>query len=206
MQVKEPVKTHPLQTFAELGAAPVKKVEALRTGGMDKITGAMFAQEAIALCMDHANKWTTLALKLFAMNTEQRTAGIAEWRLWKKNKTEAFNAGTEPAPRMDEKVFKRIMATATTRLGHLSTIAKAIDAGMGQEQVEAHYNCGLETLSIDTIYQLALTYSKSKAGRKADSFLVALGKFLEAKAKTGIAEDDVDTYNKVIQFVNTLAE
>ena len=198
------VKDHPLQNIAQSGAMPMQKTEALRTGNPDKTSGMMWAQQAIALCIGQASPWTKLALELFGLNIEQRKAALDAWRKWKSEKTKAFKDGTEPAPRLDEKTFKRIMATATVRLSHMSTIAKAIDAGMDVEAVEHHYKAKVETLSIDTLYQLAQTYSKAKAGRPVDTFLVKLGKFLEAAAKGGIADEDVDNYNKVVRLVNKL--
>ena len=197
-------KQHPLDNIAQSGAQPMKKVEALRTGNMDAITGMAWAQQAIALCMGQASPWTKLALDLFTMNTEQREAALKAWRTWKADKTKAFNNGEEQTPKMDEKTFKRIMGTATTRLSHISTICKALDSGMDRTTLESHYKVkSVEELSIDSIYQVAQTFSKAKAGRTPDTFLVKMNKFLEAAGKT-VAEGDVDTYNKVVKFVNEL--
>lgn len=202
-----PTKTHPLQAIAESGAQPMTKVLALRTGGMDGLTGMMFAQQAIALCMEHGTAWSKLAHKLFPMNTQEREAAIKTWRQWRIDKAKARKEGTEPSPKMDDKTFTRIMNTAATRISHMSTIAKAIDAGMGIGELAQHYSINVEDvpgLSIDTIYQLALTYRKSAAGRTADPFLVKLGKFLE-KAKQNLPESDLDHYNKVVEFYNNLS-
>lgn len=198
---------HALQNIAESGAQPMSKVEKLRGGAAPIIGAALWAQTAIALCMEQASKWTTLAHQLFPMTTEEREAAIKAWKDWKTAKTKAFASGDEQHPKMDEKAFKRIMATATVRLSHMSTIAKALDSGMDAGTLAAWYKCEIEEvpyMSIDMIYEVAKTFSKSKAGRKPDSFEVKLGKFLEAAAKT-LADEDVDYYNKVVKAINNLS-
>jgi hypothetical protein len=208
MKVATPAKTHPMANIAGSGAAPMAKAVALRTGNTDNISGMVWAQTAIALCMTQASAWTTLAHELFTMNIEQREAAIKAWRQWKSDKTKAFKSGEQQTPRMDEKDFKRIMGTATVRLSHMTKIAAAITAGMDVEAVAHHYRIkdgAVAGLSVDSLYAVALLFVKSEAGRTPDSFLVKLGKFLEARAETGIAESDLATYNKVVEFVNTLA-
>ncbi len=207
MQVATPSKQHPMANIAESGAAPMAKVVALRTGNPDATSGMVWAQTAIALCMGQASAWTKLAHDLFTMNIEQREAAIKAWRQWKSDKTKAFKSGEEQTPKMDEKAFKRIMGTATVRLSHMTKIAAAITAGMDIEAVAHHYHIKVDHvpgLSVDSIYAVALMFAGSKAGRTPDSFLVKLGKFLEATAKAGVADADLPTYNKVVEFVNGL--
>lgn len=183
MQVQTLTKPHPLQNIAENGAQPMQKTLKLRAGDPDKTSGMMWAQQAIALCMGQASAWTKLALELFTMNTEQREAALKTWKAWKTEKTKAFKAGEEMTPKMDEKTFKRIMATATVRLSHLSTITKALDAGMTEETLMEHYELekreDIGNLSIDSIYQVAKPFVGSKAGRPPKSFREKLIKLIE---------------------------
>lgn len=199
-------KTHPLQNIAEMGAKPMPKLEALRAANPG-MSGMAWAQTAIALCLSTASQWTVLAHQLFGMTIEDREAAIKAWRDWKAAKTKAHTSGEETSPAMDDKTFKRIMGTASVRLSHMATIAKAITAGMDYEALRVHYNLGTaddaKGLSIDSVYEIAKGYVAAKAGRKADSFMVKLGKFLEASAK-GLDENDAATYNKVVEFVNSL--
>lgn len=198
--------THPLQSIAEMGAKPMPKLVALRSNNPGT-QGMVWAQTAIALCLSTASQWTVLAHQLFGMTIEDREAAIKAWRDWRTAKIKAHESGEEQHPPMDAKTFKRIMGTAATRLSHMSGIAKAITAGMDYEALRVHYNMptadDAKTLSIDEMYDIAKQYSKSTAGRTADSFMVKLGKFLEASAKT-LDEKDANTYNKVVEFVNSL--
>lgn len=199
-------KLHPMAAIAESGAQQMSKVTALRAANPG-INGMAWAQNAIALCMTTASQWTVLAHQLFGMTIEDREAALKAWRDWKTAKTKAFKSGEETSPSMDEKTFKRIMGTATVRLSHMSTIAKAITAGMDYEALRVHYNLATADdangLSIDAVYEIAKGYVVAKAGRKADSFIMKLGKFLEASGKT-IDDSDVIIYNKVVEFINSL--
>jgi len=185
MQVQTVTKPHPLAHIAEAGAAPMARTLKLRTGNPDKTSGMMWAQQAIALCVSQATPWTKLALELFPMNTEQRESALNTWKAWKAAKTKAFKAGEELSPQMDEKTFKRIMATATVRMSHLSTICKAMDAGMDEDTLIEHYELqGLRVsavadLSIDSIYQVAKQFTGSKAGRPQKTFREKLIKLIE---------------------------
>ena len=196
---------HALANIAESGAQPMQKTVALRGGDYEKIQGSTWAQQAVALCISTAGQWNKLAQDLFGMTTQQREGAIKAWRDWKSAKIKARKNGEEQHPAMDEKTFKRIMATATVRLSHMSTIAKAIDAGMDYETLRVWYKLDATelaaNLSIDAIYDVAKTFGQAKAGRKADTFVVKLGKFLEAAGKT-LADDDLENYNKVVEFVN----
>lgn len=199
-------KIHPLQSIAESGAKPMQKVEKLRTGNSEAITAGIWAQQAIALCIGQASAWSGLVQDLFGMNTEQREAAIKTWRAWRTEKTKAFNAGEETTPAMDEKTFKRIMSTAAVRISHMSTIAKALDSGMDVGTLATHYKVGVDevkNMSIDTVYNLAKSFTGSKTGRKADPFLESLRKFLEKK-EDGLEASDIDAYNAVVKFVNEL--
>lgn len=200
-------KQHPLASIAQSGAQPMKKVAALRTGNPDKTTGMVWAQTAIALCIGQASEWTNLAHGLFAMNIEQRDGALAAWKAWKSEKTKAFKSGEEQSPKMDEKDFKRIMATATVRLSHMSTIAKAITAGMDVEALAHHYKIqpqDVSGLSIDSLYNVAKLYSGSKAGRPAQAFLEKLSNWM---VKNGPDSDspEIGDYNTIMELVNKLA-
>lgn len=199
-------KLHPMAAIAESGAQQMSRVVALRAANPG-INGMAWAQTAIALCMTTASQWNVLVHQLFGMTIEDREAALKAWREWKTAKTKAFKSGEETSPRMDEKAFNRIMGTATTRLSQMSTIAKAITAGMDYEALRVHYNLRTAEeamgLSIDSVYEIAKGYVSAKAGRKADSFMVKLGKFLEASGKT-LDDADVATYNKVVEFINSL--
>lgn len=209
MNVKQPAREHPLQKFATEGAQQLIKVEQLRAAAPGR-NGAFWAQQAIALCMQQATAWTQLAHELFPMTTEEREAAIKAWRDWKTAKVKARKSGEEQSPKMDDKMFNRIMATATQRLTNMSTIAKALDSGMTTGGIAQFYAINVEDvgdLSIDALYQVALTFSKSVAGRKPDAFLVKLGKFLEKNKPTAESpEQDIADYNKVVSFLNSLTD
>ena len=208
MQVATPNKTHPLQNIAESGAQPMTKVVALRTGNPDKTSGMMWAQTAIALCMGQQSPWSKLAFELFSLNIEQREAAIKAWRSWKSEKTKAFKNGEEQTPRMDAKTFGKVLNTATTRLSHMTKISEAITSGMDIEAVAHHFHIkeqDVAGLSVDMLYEVAQKFAGTKAGRKPDAFLVKLGKFLEAASKAGIPDSDLDHYNKVVEYVNSLS-
>lgn len=196
---------HALQVIAESGAKQIPKVEKLRTHNMDKSQGWTWAQGCIALCMTQASDWTNKAHQLFAMNIEEREAAIKAWRDWKSAETKAYKA--EVHTEAEIKNFKSVMGTMTVRLSHLSTIAKALTAGMDYETLAQQYKKEASAITIDEMYAVAKTYTTSAAGRKPDTFMVKLGKFLEAQAKA-ITPDtpasEVDQYNAVVKFYNGL--
>jgi hypothetical protein len=104
---------------------------------------------------------------------------------------------------MDEKQFKRIMATATVRLSHMSTISKAMDAGMTPAVIANHYGiteANITGLSIDSLYQLAKTYSQSKAGRKEKTFKEALVALCE-KFEESVADEEANLLAKIVALL-----
>lgn len=207
MNVKEHNKVHPMQQFAELGATPVPKVMELRSAAPGR-NGAFWAQQAIALCMGQATQWTQLAHELWNFTTEEREAAIKAWRDWKTAKIKARKSGEEQSPKMDDKAFNRIMATATQRISNMSTIAKALDSGMTKGATAQYFSINIEdvpALGIDSLLEVARTFSKSTVGRKPDAFMVKLGKFME-QAKKNLTDADMDDYNKVVEFLNSLAD
>lgn len=182
-----------------------KKETALRTGALhqDKITGQMWAQKAIALCMSTASKWTALCHELMGMPLEQRDGALNAWKSWKSAKIKARAAGEEQSPAMSDKEFKRIMATATVRLSHLSTISRALAAGMTTESIANHYKVhptDVAALSIDSIYQVAKMFSQSKAGRKEKTFTEALASLVE-KFQESVADSDAELMAKVVALL-----
>lgn len=206
------VKTPPVQgstaAVCEAGATPVPRVHALRVGNDDKLSGQIWAEKAIALCRTQAVSWAELMRELLGLNIEQRAAALDAWKAWKGRVTKEFNSpdrGGHPA--LDEKAFKKMLNSATTRLSQLRTIARAWDAGMTWEHVGKSMNCPASeaeaNAGIDAVYPVAQQFVGKKAASSRVGFKEALAKWLEKQAST-LEEEETTAYNAVVTLVNSL--
>lgn len=198
-----PMAANTLADPSNVAGGQVKKTEALLGGNAhsERTHAWHWAQSAIALCIGQAMDWSKLAHELFSFTTEQREAAIATWREWKTAKIKARQSQLEAHPSMEDTAFKRVMGTATTRLSHMSTIAKALDAGMDASTLATHYRievADVKGLSIDSIYVVAKTFTKAKAGRTVEDLRSALTKWLDKRESDGkIAPSDDDMLKAV---------
>ena len=212
---------HALQNIAQTGATPAgsdKAQEQERAKRIatrdDKMAGNMLANEAIALAMQQANDWRNLFFRPFDLTLEGRTYFLDAVKNWRKEQAAANVTGTGA----DAKVIKRRMAAALTRISELTTVANAINAGASMAGyvdyiIRTHPECkgcteedARKLVGIAVLVEYARTFSEAKAGRKADTWLVKMGKFLERNKP---AEDDKvgnDQFAKFVALYNELTE
>jgi len=170
----------------------------------DRDAGFMFAQRAIALMQGEAPTWTKLANELFGLTHEAREAAMNSIKSWKAS---TLKAAAEAHDDKDKKVLKRILGSATTRISQLSTIAGAINKGLTYAELAKEWRISEEAAaqqSIELLYDYAKThYSESTKGRKADTFTVKLGKWLEQNKNMELTDRETELYGKLLEIYNS---
>ena len=166
----------------------------------DRTIAASLVNEAIATVLTGYKVWTQYSLRLMGMTIEGRAYFIEMLDSWRKAQTKA-NAD---ATGTDAKILGARMRSATVQLSKLRTIAKALNAGMTRESLAAYVKGKVdETLGFELFYEHAKTFNDSTAGRKADTWLVKMGKMLERNKP---AEDDAEGVKAYDQFVKLYNE
>lgn len=176
----------------------------------DKMQGNLLAQEAWAQARMSQNPWKGFADRIIGLNMEARAAFIsAVDGLLKDAKKANTLDGT-----VEAKTAARRVASATVEVSKLRTFAKAFNAGASeaglleyvrlQTKLKPEQPLPLSDVAWMWMSEYARTFSDSKAGRKPDSFLVKLNKFLERNKPDGTVEADMKAYDKVVEFYNSL--
>lgn len=203
MKVHTLPRTSSLAAVAELHAEPIRQQPIPDMPHNDKMAGWTLAQEALALSRSSQSPWTGLAHRLFPLTIEGRVAFMDALKADKKEMREQLKEAHGLAKNSEvAKMLHSTAGTATVRCSHLATIAHAINSGMDYETVGAFFKVSdPQHVSIDVLYQLAKTYKDTKAGRKADPFVVKLGKWLDKAS-----EDDKATqeYARILAVYETI--
>lgn len=193
-------KEHALASIERNRALPMTKQPIPNESPDDRTTGTLFAQEIIALQVGQAVTWGQLAHRAFGMTIEARKVTMERLDKWLKAKREETSEVTD----VDDKTARKRVNSATTQLSNMRTIMHALNAGMTYETLAAYHKCNdPENLGFAAIVELARTFSKSTAGRKPDTLLVKLGKWLEVQKKgTPETAEERQLLDDLIKFYN----
>ncbi len=195
---------HALQTIRETGSLPMTKAPTPTESKDDRDTGKVFAQEVLGLMISQAAGWKPVVQKLFGMTVEARTVAVEQIGKWKSIKVEELM----DTHKMDERAAKKFLNSAGTRMSQITKIAKAINGGMTEETLSVYWKCSdpLE-LSIDAIYKCAVEFLGADArGRKPDTLLVKLGKWIEVQKKNPDPNaEDRRVMDELLSVYNRLA-
>jgi hypothetical protein len=194
MKVHTVTKTHPNQSIADGALQQFTKPPIHNEGRDARMMGNVLAQETIALVRTQDTKWQDIAWQIIGLPTDGREAYIKAL----DKQLEAMREDVQTFHGYDDKTTKKTVATATVRVSQCRTIAKGFNAGGSIEGLQAFYNIDdPKGLGFNMLYQYAQTFSKSVAGRKADTLLVKLGKWIEVQKKQSTEPNAED--QKVMQ-------
>lgn len=194
-------KEHALASIERNRALPMTKAVIHGNSPDDRTTGKLFAQEIIALQVGQAVSWGQLAHRAFGMTIEARKVTVEQLDRWLKAKREETSEVTD----VDDKTSKKRVASATTQLSNMRTIMGALNGGMTYETLAGYHKCNdPENLGFAAIVEVARTFSASKAGRKPDTLLVKLGKWIEVQKKgTPETAEERQLLDDLVQFYNS---
>jgi hypothetical protein len=217
-------KVHSMQEIANTGSLPMTKAEIPASGLDARMLAANLVAEVLVHVKDDSKVWQGFALRLIRGTTDFRAAFVkgmkeqlAEIR---KRNAEAYGSiakdGTPDPTKNETKMAGKLVATATVYVSKLTSIANAFNAaataeGLIHEVAEQRRvrpeNITLESIGFTLMADYASKFGDSKAGRKADPFLVKLGKWLDTQGKPAAeAGSDADKaqYEQVLALVNRL--
>lgn len=194
---------HSMQVIANTGSLPMVKKPIPAASTDDRTKGRLFAQECIALTVGQSNPWRDMAERAFDMTIEARGEAVKALDLWKKAKTEELadlHGG-------EAKQAKQRMNSATVELSKMRTTINALNGGMDRATCEKYWDNHFAELGWNAIVEVARTFTKSAAGRKPDTLLVKLGKWIEVQKKGGTPEsaEDRQLLDDIIKFYNDRA-
>lgn len=199
-----------------MGTLTMVNKPAQRVGSDMALSVTALVAEVMATVQLQIKPWHAYACRVIALPTDGR-ALLIKMLGDDLRKMRADNAAIhaelgkdgKPNPTKDEtKAAAKLVASATVNVARLSTIAKAWNSGATLEGLldfatgRGGKPTSINEIGFIVIYNYAQTFSKSKAGRTPDTWLVKLGKFLE---KNPPAEDDADAleqYNAIVAVYN----
>ncbi len=197
---------HALQNIAETGARPMQKAPLPVNSHDDRTTGKLMAQEVIGLMIAQHAGWKDHCHRLFTMTIEGRKVlmqALADWR-------KACVEGTAELHGMDDKAAKKLVNSSATRLSQFNTICKALNGGMTYDTLREEWNCNdPQELSIEAVYKTAKEFAGADArGRKADTLLVKLGKWIavQEKGAADFTAEDRKIMDDMIKVFNSNKE
>lgn len=196
---------HAMQAIMESGSRPMQKQPFPVNAPDDRTKGTIFAQEIIALTVGQANPWTALAHRAMSMTVEARKVTVEKLDKWLRAKREE----TAELHDTDDKVAKQRVASATTKISEMRSIINAANGGMTYETLGQYWKCDdPQNLGFAAMLETARTLLKSNAGRKPDTLLVKLNKWIEAQKKAGtdkMTAEDRQILDDIIKVYNSHA-
>lgn len=186
---------HALQTISETGSRPMTKATIPAEGTDARMQGSTLCAEVMAAIKGPA-PWRGFAIRIINMTVDARSAFLkamkAELTDLRKRNSEAIanlaKDGTPDPSKEDTKLARQRVASATVEASKLQTIAVAFNGAATVEGLIEHAaSTGRvkgSTITLDQVgYEVIVEYSRqfreSTAGRKADPFIVKVGKWLD---------------------------
>jgi hypothetical protein len=210
---------HALNIIAQSGSLPMVKAPLATEGRDATLAGNLLAATVIAQAMTEGNVWKRYARTVvYDLTTDGRVAFIKAVKASIKDikaSNAKIGASLDKAgnanPSKDEvSRAAKLVNSATTQVHCLTAIANAFNVGGTVEdllqycvQTRGMVGAGFDDVGFALLTEYARTFSESKAGRKADLFIVKMNKWLEKNAP---AEDDAAglmMYDKLVALLNS---
>lgn len=207
---------HGMAQIAASGSLPMQKAPIMGEGRDARMLGNLLASETISLMRVQDVGWQDIAWRIINLTTDGRVAYINAL-----DKTLAsMREDTQEVHGLSDKQAKTVVGTASVMVSRCRTIAKAFNGGgsiiglaifagvLKAEEAalweEAAVRDACQGLGAVVFYNYAQTFSKSTAGRKPDTLLVKLGKWVEAQKKgaTDMTAEDRKILDDIIKFYN----
>jgi hypothetical protein len=172
-----------------------------------RMVGNNIANAVIAQAMVAATTWKTYAAQLIVADVSTREQFVKSIDAWLKEcrKANAESMGTMDKEgkanptKEDTKLAGQRVNSATVEVSKLRTVANAFNSGADIPGLIAHFGStqrlsgaqmnqvSMDDIGYTVIVEYARRFSESKAGRKADIWMVKFAKWLE---KNPAPEDD----------------
>ena len=206
---------HAMQQIASTGSTPVTRTPVSTIGLDAKMIGNNLANEVIATVYMQASPWHGFAVRLIAMPNDARAQFLAATEAWlkdmRKRNSESIAAvdrtGKPDPTKSDTKRAGALVNSATVQVSKLRTIASAFAGAATVEGLIEHAKLHgrvkgtitLDDIGFEVMVEDSRLFSKSKAGRPTDAWVVKLSKWLD---KNPPAEGEDDTmYNEISKQV-----
>lgn len=193
---------HAMAKIERTKSAPMTKQPAPTEAPDDRTKGKLFAQECIALVIGQASPWLDLTRRAFDMTVEARKVAVDQLDRWIKAKRDELAQIHDT----EDKVARKRLNSATVQLSKMRTCIKAMNGGMTRDTCAEYWKNTFDNLGFDAVVEVARTFSDSKAGRKPDSLLVKLGKWIEVQKKGVETAEDRALMDELLKFYNTKAD
>lgn len=196
---------HALQTIANLGSRPMQKQPLPDNTHDDRTIGKLKAQEIIGLMLSQHAGWKDHCHAMFTLTIEARKVLVEALQKWRT----ACIEGTADLHGMSEKDAKKMINSSATRLSQFNTICKALNGGMTYDTLREAWKCDdPQELSIESVYHTAKQFAGADArGRKPDTLLVKLGKWIEVQKKgaTDMTAEERQLLDDLLKLYNDKA-
>lgn len=197
---------HALKTIEEGKYKPMTKQQIAKDTYDDRTTGKLFAAEVTGLVMSQAVSWGDKARQLLGMTIEARTAAVEALNKWKRDLKE----GLIELHGMDKPRATKFINSATTQVSKINKIAEAMNGGMDEAMLRQRwgFSDGIENLGYECFVETARELCGSAAGRKPDTLLVKLSKWIEAQKKGAdkFTAEDRKIMDELVKFYNQVSE
>lgn len=202
---------HALQTIAETGSRPMTKAPLRIESRDDRMMASTLAAEVMAHAKGDANKWLNFAWRAIDMTVEARAAFLNIIKAEKAAMTKAQNEHG-----IDDKTSRKRTNSFAVQVSMLQQVANAWNSGATLEGLAQYINDGIKDSTkhaqVDHIrdhvgwvalVEYARTFSQSQAGRKPDTLMVKLAKFLKNNAPNPDADaSEQRLYEQLVEISN----
>jgi len=212
-------KVHSMQEIRNNGSLPMVKKPIAKEGRDATLAANMLAASVVAFVINQSGSWTRFAHQVIGLTTDGRTAYMGTMRDWlkdmRKRNAESFAADPANPTKEDTKEAAGRVASATTQVSNLNTIAEAFN---GQATVEGLltfvaaaqrvpvHTIGLDDCKFEMIRRYAVSMTGSKAGRTRDPWCVKFAKWAEKNAPSADDAEGVAAFKAVIDAFNATQE
>ena len=202
---------HAMEQIRSSASEPMRSAPLKLETRDDRMAGSLLAAEVVAYAMQDNGKWREFAWKAVDLTVEARAVFINQVKASKGEMTKAQNEHG-----FDAKISQKRTASFAVQVSQLQQVANAWNSGATIEGFAAYVNGTIsdkskhvqpehirDHASWTLLVEYARTFSKSSAGRKADSFAVKLAKFLKNNAPSDdAAQADVTLYEQLVALSN----
>ena len=200
---------------------PIQKAGIVLVPRDAMLEGNNWANRAIALAKTQRRDWPRLVLELFRMSIEARVQVLKVLKADHKEEGRILRDDADGMTGLNKADAGRANRSQATYLSQCSTIVNALQAGMtvqslavfhgmsaeDAEDEDAAFDTLMDVASMAKIYAHALQFSKGKAGRTPDPWMVKVGKWLDKNAPADEADEvESEQYQAFVKLWNELSK
>lgn len=201
-----------MATIERTQSLPMAKAAVSSVGKDATLSAVTLVAEMFAAIENQAKVWHSITWRIIDATTDARVeiVRLIDDRLAKLREENRAHHGKTEKNRDNLRWTRANVDSYTVLASCMRTVARAFNAGATIKGLAEHYDVqDPRNIGYMQVVNYARTFAESdgsRAGRKADSFKVALKKFLDKRAESLASDTDKVNHQRAVAFLATLQD